>query len=174
MGIMADSSFNSGVLNEHMAGAVLPPLNLWEKKKGGFAVIECPQCIPCNPCATSCPAEAVNLFDDINNVPSVDYSKCTGCGMCIARCPGLACFVIDLTYGREDQALIHLPYEMFPLPAKGDTVACTDRTGQIVANGEVTAVRQPWKDKTYIISVAIPRGLADEIRGCRVVPDHDR
>ena len=42
--------FNSGVLVEHTEGAVLPPKEAWEAKKGGYAVIECPKRIPCNPC----------------------------------------------------------------------------------------------------------------------------
>ena len=161
--------FNSGVLTEHCPGAVLPPISLWEKKKGGFAVIECPKRIPCNPCATSCPTGAVLPFEDINDTPRIDYEKCTGCGKCVARCPGLACFVIDLTYGGEDQALISMPYELLPVPEKGGTVACLDRIGRVVAEGLVTAVREPWKDQTRVVSVVIPRTLAEEIRGCKVV-----
>lgn len=41
------------------------------------------------PCATSCPTGAVRPFEDINDNPSSDYSKCTGCGLCVAKCPGL-------------------------------------------------------------------------------------
>ena len=41
--------FNSGILVEHCEGAVLPPKEQWEKKKGGYVVIECPKRIPCNP-----------------------------------------------------------------------------------------------------------------------------
>lgn len=161
--------FNSGILTEHMPGAVLPPGDLWEHKKGGLVVIECPQRIPCNPCATSCPTGAVVPVDDINEVPRIDYEKCIGCGKCVALCPGLACFVIDLTFGGEDEALIQLPYEQLPVPAKGDMVACLDRAGKVVANGFVEAVKEPWKDRTKVVSVIIPRVLSDQIRGCRVV-----
>lgn len=55
--------FNSGVLTGERKGAVLPPKDLWENKKGGLVVIECPQRIPCNPCATSCPSGAVKPFE---------------------------------------------------------------------------------------------------------------
>ena len=72
--------FNSGILVEHCEGAVLPPQEQWEKKKGGYVVIECPKRIPCNPCYTSCPTGAVLPFEDINDTPRIDYSKCTGCG----------------------------------------------------------------------------------------------
>ena len=110
--------FNSGILVEHCEGAVLPPKEQWEKKKGGYVVIECPKRIPCNPCYTSCPTGAVLPFEDINDTPKIDYSKCTGCGICVSRCPGLACFVIDMTYA-EDKAVIKLPYELLPLPERG-------------------------------------------------------
>lgn len=163
-----DLLFNSGVLTEHVPGAELPPLEKWENKKGGYAVIECPKRIPCNPCATSCPVKAVLLFEDINDLPSIDYSKCTGCGLCVARCPGLACFVIDLTYGNHQQALIKMPYEMLPVPVKGQRVRCLDRQGMQVADGIVVDVKEPWKDRTRVVSLAIPRELADEIRGMEV------
>lgn len=169
MNVKKEELYNSGILTEHTQGALLPPADLWERKKGGLVVIECPQRIPCNPCATSCPTGAVISVEDINEVPQIDYEKCIGCGKCVARCPGLACFVIDLTYGEEDQALIQLPYEMLPTPQKGDEVHCLDRLGKVVATGLVEAVREPWKDCTKVVSVVIPKRLSDQIRGCRVV-----
>ena len=160
--------FNSGILVEAMPGAILPPKENWEAKKGGYVVIECPQRIPCNPCATSCPTGAVKPFVDINDTPEIDYSKCTGCGICIAKCPGLACFVVDLTYG-ADEALIKLPYELIPVPEKGQKVKCLNRTGEVVAEGEVLAVAEPFKDQTKVVSVIIPKKLAGEIRAIKVV-----
>lgn len=160
--------FNSGILVEHCEGAVLPPKEQWEKKKGGYVVIECPKRIPCNPCYTSCPTGAVLPFEDINDTPKIDYAKCTGCGICVSRCPGLACFVIDLTYS-EDKAVIKLPYEMLPLPEKGQTVKCLGRDGAEIADGEVIAVTEPSKDKTYVVSVVIPKDKYDEIRAIKVV-----
>ncbi|OUO91341.1 4Fe-4S dicluster domain-containing protein [Cloacibacillus sp. An23] len=160
--------FNSGILVEHREGAVLPPKEQWEKKKGGYVVIECPKRIPCNPCYTSCPTGAVLPFEDINDTPKIDYAKCTGCGICVSRCPGLACFVIDLTYS-EDKAVIKLPYELLPLPEKGQTVKCLGRDGAEIADGEVITVTEPSKDKTYVVSVAIPKDKYDDIRAIKVV-----
>ena len=37
---------------------------------------------------------------------------------CVAVCPGLACFVVDLTWGDEHQALMKIPYEMLPIPSE--------------------------------------------------------
>ena len=107
-------------------------------------------------------------FEDINDTPKIDYSKCTGCGICVSRCPGLACFVIDMTYA-EDKAVIKLPYELLPLPEKGQTVKCLGRDGSELADGEVLAVAEPSKDKTYVVSVVIPKDKYDEIRAIKVV-----
>lgn len=161
-----DMEYNSGILTGPMAGVVLPPREQWETKKNGYVVIECPQRIPCNPCATSCPAGAVAPFKDINDVPWVDYTKCTGCALCVARCPGLACFVIDLTYS-ENEAIIKLPHEFLPVPAKGEKVKCLDRRGQEVANGTVKAVAEPFGDRTRVVSVIIPKELAGDIRAVK-------
>lgn len=160
--------FNSGILTEKKPGAVLPPKDLWENKKQGLVVVECPQRIPCNPCNTSCPTKAIKPFPDINDTPEIDYEKCTGCALCVAVCPGLACFVIDLTFS-PDKALFKLPYEMLPVPAKGDAVDCLGRTGEVVAKGTVEAVVEPKKDRTNVVHVSAPKEFADKIRAIRVV-----
>ncbi len=131
--------FNSGVLVAPRKGAVRPPEDLWRKKKNGLVIIECPQRIPCNPCHTSCPTGAVKPFKDINDQPEIDYEKCTGCANCVAVCPGLACFVVDLTWGDEDQALMKIPYEMLPIPSEGEIVECLDREGKAITREEVLA-----------------------------------
>ena len=160
--------YNSGVLTELCKGAVAPPEELWKNKKGGLVVVECPQRIPCNPCNTSCPTGAIIPFEDINDNPSIDYAKCTGCALCVAVCPGLACFVIDMTFS-EDKALFKLPYEMLPIPAKGQVVDCLDREGRTVAQGIVENVTEPKKDKTRVLHISAPKNLADSIRAVRVV-----
>ncbi|WP_281680022.1 4Fe-4S dicluster domain-containing protein [Synergistes jonesii] len=160
--------FNSGVLTGERKGAVLPPKDLWENKKGGLVVIECPQRIPCNPCATSCPSGAVKPFADINDNPEIDYAKCTGCGLCVAKCPGLACFVIDLTFA-PGRALMKMPYELLPLPSKGDKVACLNRIGEAVTEGVVENVAEPLKDSTKVLHVSFDRKFVDQVRAVRVV-----
>jgi Fe-S-cluster-containing hydrogenase component 2 len=165
---LTDKSYESGVLSGERPGAVLPPDALWKNKKNGLAVIECPQRIPCNPCGTSCPSGAVIPFVDINDTPAVDYEKCTGCALCVAKCPGLACFVIDLTFG-EDTALIKLPYEMVPIPKTGDSVDCLDRTGEVVGRGKVENIAEPLKDRTRVVSVSVKKDLTSSIRAIRVV-----
>lgn len=160
--------FNSGVLTETRPGAVEPPMDLWKDKKQGLVVVECPQRIPCNPCNTSCPTKAIKPFADINDTPEIEYEKCTGCALCVAVCPGLACFVIDLTFS-PDKALFKLPYEMLPVPTKGDTVDCLGRKGEVLAQGTVEAVVEPKRDRTYVVHVSAPKEFANAIRAIRVV-----
>ncbi|MDR1885132.1 MAG: 4Fe-4S dicluster domain-containing protein [Synergistaceae bacterium] len=159
--------FENGVLTEERPGAVRPPEELWKTRKGGLVVVECPQRIPCNPCHTSCPTGAISSFADINDVPSIDYEKCTGCALCVAKCPGLACFVADLTYA-PGAVLMKLPYEMLPLPEKGQTVKCLGRTGEVVCEGRVENITEPHRDRTMVVHVTAPADKVNDVRAIRV------
>ena len=106
------------------------------------------------------------LLADINDLPQINYDKCIGCGLCIASCPGLAIFVLDMTYSK-DKALIKLPYEVLPLPRPGQLVTALNREGREVAQTEVIKV-QKTKQKTYIISIIVPKELALVVRNIKV------
>ncbi len=160
--------YGSGVLADRRPGVCVPEDADWLRKRNGYVVIECPQRIPCNPCHTSCPTGAVLPFEDINDVPKVDYSKCTGCARCVARCPGLACFVVDLAW-KEGWALMKLPYEMLPRPVKGMEAECLDRQGNAVCRSMIEQVLEPFKDRTYVVAVPVPIELKDKVRAVRVV-----
>jgi Na+-translocating ferredoxin:NAD+ oxidoreductase RNF subunit RnfB len=41
-------------------------------------------CIACGMCAKKCPQGAITMVD---NLPVIDYSKCTGCQTCVTVCP---------------------------------------------------------------------------------------
>ena len=41
-------------------------------------------CIGCGLCSKNCPEGAISM---VNNLPVIDYSKCTGCLTCVAKCP---------------------------------------------------------------------------------------
>lgn len=136
--------------------------------KAPIVMIECFQMIPCNPCATSCPTGAIQPFKNINDLPKVDEDKCTGCGICISNCPGLAIFVIDETYS-DKEAVVKMPYEYLPIPEINSIVDVTDRAGKIVAKGKIIQVLNTKKqDKTIVISVAVPKGLSMVVRGIKV------
>jgi len=134
--------------------------------KGPVVIVECFQNIPCDPCAASCPSGAIQPFKDINDLPVVDYKKCTGCGLCIASCPGLAIFVVDVNYSNTE-ALIKLPYEFLPIPQKGQVVSGLDRAGQKVADVKVIKVLKN-KNKTNVVSILVPKALVMVIRNIRV------
>ena len=41
-------------------------------------------CIGCGLCAKSCPNGAIEM---VNNLPVIDYKKCSGCMVCLSKCP---------------------------------------------------------------------------------------
>ena len=134
--------------------------------KGPVVIIECFQKIPCDPCAISCKLGAIKPFKDINDLPIVDFDKCTGCGICISSCPGLAIFVIDMNYS-DEKSLIKLPHEMLPLPEKGEDVYALDRAGSILGKVKVVRVLK-IKNKTNIISLEVPKSMVMKVRSIKV------
>jgi len=134
--------------------------------KGPVVIIECFQKIPCDPCAISCKLGAIKPFKDINDLPIVDFDKCTGCGICISSCPGLAIFVIDENYS-DKKSLIKIPYEMLPLPEKGEDVYALDRAGSVLGKVKVIKVLK-IKNKTNVISLEVPKSMAMKVRSIKV------
>lgn len=136
------------------------------RARGPVAIFECFQPIPCDPCHTACPVGAVKEFDSINDLPVVDYNKCTGCGLCVAACPGLAIVIVDERYS-DTESLIKLPYEFLPVPRKGDVVTTLDRNGRLVGKGRVAHVTKA-KDFTHVVTLAVPRGDTEQVRNFHV------
>lgn len=143
--------------------------------RGPVAVLECFQRIPCDPCASSCHRGAIRPFADINDLPSIDRDKCNGCGLCVARCPGLAIFVIDETFG-PDEALVKMAYEFAPLPDEGQMVSALDRQGRAIGPARVVRVQKPrTKEETPVVWVAVPKGQVGIARNIKVEEArHDR
>jgi Fe-S-cluster-containing hydrogenase component 2 len=133
---------------------------------GPVAVFECFQNIPCNPCVEACPRGAISIGSDINERPVLDESKCNGCGICLAHCPGLSIFVVDCS-SNTDEALVKLPYEYLPLPVAGQMVNALNRNGEKVALSQVKRVQQNT-NKTTIVWVTVPKTLAMDIRGIAI------
>ncbi len=119
------------------------------------AIIECYEDIPCNPCATSCPFDAITIPENINVRPRIDFERCTGCAICVYRCPGLAITVFQTN---ADNAIMKLPYEFTPLPEVGDTLRVLDRGGNPLTNGKVLKVQHAKaQNKTALIHIEFPK-----------------
>ncbi|MDR1192940.1 MAG: 4Fe-4S binding protein, partial [Peptococcaceae bacterium] len=126
--------------------------------------IECVQEIPCNPCERACPFGAIAVGRPITNLPILDEEKCTGCGACLALCPGLAIFRVHKNY-TADTSLIEFPYEYLPLPREGSAAPCGGRDGQYIADGTVIKARQGKRsDGTTLVTVEVPKQYYMDIR----------
>ncbi len=135
-------------------------------RRGPVAVIECGQQIPCNPCETNCHLGAVSLAGGcLTGLPALMEERCTGCGLCVAKCPGQAIFVVDLNFA-EGVATVSFPYEFLPLPRSGDEVQGTDREGKPVVSARVIKVDTRSKDdRTAVVTIAVPVEYAHVVRG---------
>jgi Fe-S-cluster-containing hydrogenase component 2 len=136
-------------------------------KKHFVAVTECVQEIPCNPCVESCPVNAIKM-EGINGIPRIDFETCIGCGNCVAVCPGLAMFLVNIKNGK---GRVSLPYEMLPLPEKGDTVNLLNRKGQVVGKGTVIGIRRVEKNTfSSIVTVEFDdTSLIKSVRNIEVI-----
>lgn len=133
------------------------------REKGAYVVIECPEKIPCDPCVSACPQKAISITGSLIELPEVDYEKCTGCLLCIPRCPGLAIFVVDET--PDDHALVYVPYELLPRPRKGDIALGLDREGKERCEVTITKVIDSRKfDHCAVVGFSLPKNLVEEIR----------
>lgn len=128
-------------------------------------MIECVQDIPCNPCEAACPFGAITVGKPITNLPVLDGEKCTGCGTCLPRCPGLAIFRVDMSKS-GDKATVQFPWEYLPTPSKGDEAIAVDRAGQPLEKAKVTAVKLlPGSDRTAVVEIEVSKSVAMQARG---------
>ena len=147
----------TGVPSEAMIESCFPDKVVLKKPK---AIIECYKEIPCNPCSTSCPFDAIHVPEDINVRPEIDFDKCTGCGICVYNCPGLAITVMQLQDGKVS---MKIPYEFTPLPKVGTVLNVMNRAGKAITKGEVTKVQLTDKmNKTALIHVVIDEAYLHE------------
>lgn len=135
--------------------------------KGPVAVIECTHEIPCNPCEEACRFDAIHIGSPITNKPVLDEDKCIGCGVCVARCPGLAIFLVDKTYS-ESKGTVAFPYEYYPMPEVGQKVDAVNRAGEVISEGIVVKVVNPKSyDRTPVITIAVDKSQVENIRSIK-------
>ncbi len=156
---------STGVPEREQLDAVTPPAS--RRSKGPVAMFECFERIPCDPCYHACKHGAVKEFLDICDVPEVDFERCTGCGLCVVACPGLAIFILDET--PSDHAVVGLPYEMLPVPEPGQEVTLLDREGRELGKGEVSQVSRPRVGSgTLLVKLKIPKEMVQDVRSFRL------
>jgi len=142
----------NGIPTPEQVKSVFPPEALLVRAK---AVLECYEEIPCNPCETNCPAGAIHIGEDINARPVLDAKKCTGCGICVGVCPGLAILTVSL---KGEDAVFQIPWEFLPVPKEGDVWIGTDRAGRPLGDAKILRVRDAkGGDRTRILTVSLPR-----------------
>lgn len=138
------------------------------REHGPVAVIECTQDIPCNPCETSCKAEAISVGADITNLPHLDEAKCVGCRTCIPICPGQAIFMVDESLA-NGKAVVTMPYEFLPLPEEKEGVTALDRSGAELGDATVTSVKKTaGMDQTAIVAIEVPKEWSMRARAFRL------
>ena len=136
-------------------------------RQGPAVVIECVEEIPCNPCAGACPRGAVTVAPSLVSLPKVDYAKCNGCTLCVARCPGLAIFVVDHNHSKTEAA-VTLPWELLPRPVKGGRVTALDRAGEPVCRAKVVRVLDTKAlDRCAVVTLAVPKRFWNRVRSMR-------
>ncbi len=156
----------TGVPSPEMVLEKFPPME--RMRRGRVAVAECYQCIPCNPCESACPQKAITVGQNINDLPRVNHALCTGCGVCLSKCPGLAILLADCSAG-NGMAELSFPHEFLPLPAVGERVNAVNRAGEVLCEAEVVAVRNPPSfDKTPVVTLRIEEKWLYEARGLRL------
>ena len=157
----------TGIPSNEMVMGKFPSID--RINKGPVAVVECYKEIPCNPCQTACKFDAIRVGEDINNIPSLNSDNCTGCAICLSKCPGLAIMVVDGSKS-ETTVQIKIPYEFLPLPAPGDVVKGLNREGKYITDVKVINVLNPKSfDRTPVVTIESDREFLYELRNIRVV-----
>jgi Fe-S-cluster-containing hydrogenase component 2 len=139
----------TGVPTKNMVLSKFPSKNDLQKPK---AILECFEAIPCNPCVTSCPHDAIIIKDGMNALPELLIDKCTGCGQCVIACPGLAITVAQLL---SKKAIFKIAYEFIPYPHKGEIWHGLNRNGDIICDAEIQSVLTFKNIKTALVTVII-------------------
>lgn len=132
------------------------------------AILGCYEEIPCDPCSTKCPFGAIVISPGINQIPSLLYDQCTGCGICVTSCPGLAIMVAMV---KGDDAIFKLPYEMPELVKKGMVVDALDRSGKVLTEGIIESVTKGTHDKKIkLVTLKVNKRYLYDIQSFKVRP----
>ncbi len=139
-----------------------------DAEDGVFPVFHCYQEVPCNPCTSACPIEAIHTEDDtITGLPyRDDHEECTGCLNCVAICPGLAITLVDYRKDKDFPA-VTLAYEVGrETIEEGRRVAITDKDGAVLGHFVVEKIRSRKKyPGTILVQVKMGKKWAKRAAG---------
>lgn len=144
-----------------------------ESEDGISVVFHCDQDIPCNPCTSVCPNQAISTGDDITGRPRFigdEIGKvCNGCTKCVTICPGLAITLVDYRKDSE-HPIVSLAHEFSREDIHdGDTVTVLDTEGVALGQAEVAKVVAGKKmDRTLLLRLKAPKSIAKKIAGIQV------
>ncbi|HRZ79978.1 MAG TPA: FAD-dependent oxidoreductase, partial [bacterium] len=170
--VVDDTWYKKAEVLKSRPGVVHPfnPVELTGKFKPNFS---CLQEIPCNPCTTVCPKNAIKLMDKSGTIMDIPYlaGECIGCGICVAACPGLAITLAKKV--DEKTAEVMLPHEYNCSYKTGDRIPLTDMDGNYLEDGTITKISFNKKYKTTLITVSASLQNATKIMGIRVQDEVD-
>jgi len=146
-----------------------------EAREGVSVVFHCDQEIPCDPCTSVCPQQAISTGEDILGRPRFIGDEigavCNGCTKCVTICPGLAITLVDY---RKDSAMptVSLAHEFGQDEVgAGDLVTVLDTEGVPLGQAEVFKVAAGRKmDRTVLLRLKAPAAIAPRIAGIQVQP----
>jgi hypothetical protein len=81
---------------------------------------------------------------------------------------------IDYQY-QIDYIKMTIPYEFFPLPKEGEWVKGLNRCGEEIEKVQVLSIiKENPHDKTFLVSIAVPKNQFKEIRSIKVGDSYDK
>jgi len=133
-----------------------------------FPIFHCYQEVPCNPCTSVCPVNAIHTEGNkITGLPFRDKAiECTGCLNCVAVCPGLAITLVDFRKDSENPT-VTLPYEIWREKVEvGQMIPVTQEDGAVLGHFPVIKVRSMKKyPGTLLVQVRMNKKFAVEAAG---------
>ena len=150
-----------------------PPVDveIIQEEEGVYPVFYCNQEIPCNPCTSVCPNEQIETLDDlITQLPFFKgEEECTGCGKCVAVCPGLAVILKDYRKDKDN------PLVTFPLELSAKKLE-KDQNVIVVSNdtelGEFKVHRARILNefpKTQLITIKLPSKISKQAVAVKLI-----
>lgn len=152
----------TGIPTLEQVQSVFPKINQLAKFR---VVIECYEKIPCNPCESVCPVGAIQVGEDINNIPEYHIDLCTGCTKCISVCPGQAIMMVEY---HGEKTRFKIPYEFLPIPQKDEIWDGLNREGDYISDVKIIAVQNTVaNDHTRVVTVEIDSKYLYDFRAIR-------